>query len=62
MGKKKEKKEIKNVLIKMPIELYSDLALKHLNAKLSDPNISKNDFLIYVIRQGIKKIEEEGEK
>jgi hypothetical protein len=58
MGKEKKK----NVLIKMPLSVYTDIGLKYLNAKLENPNLSKNDFLINVIRQGIKKLEEEGEK
>ncbi len=62
LGKKKGEKKVKNLLIKAPIELYSDLALKHLNAKLSDPRLSKNDFLIYVLKKGIERIEEEEEK
>ncbi len=59
MGKKKEKEEIKNVLIKMPLDLYTDISLKYLNEKLEDPNLNKNNFLVYVLKKGIERIEEE---
>ncbi len=55
----KEKK--KNVLVKVSLDLYTDISLKYLNAKLLNPNMSKNDFLVYVLKKGIERIEEEGD-
>ena len=59
MKKNIRKEEIKNLLIKVPIELYTNINLKYLNEKLEDPNLNKNDFLITILKKGIAKIEEE---
>jgi hypothetical protein len=55
----KEKK--KNILVKVSLDLYTDISLKYLNAKLENPNLSKNDFLIFLLKKGIERIEEEGD-